>query len=74
MIRAAGGDGHGSFYFLTLFRTSYDQTLPLNMTAYRIDRAVELLQADDIPVREIAAPGGYTDATTTSHEGAQVVI
>ena len=33
-----------------------------SLTAYRIDRAVELLQQTDIPVREIAVRVGYTDA------------
>lgn len=32
------------------------------LTAYRIERAVELLQQTDIPVREIAVRVGYTDA------------
>lgn len=51
-----------SFYFSRLFRTSYNQTFLEYLTAYRIDRAVELLQQTDIPVREIAVRVGYTDA------------
>ena len=60
--QAAEAMGMSSFYFSRLFRTSYNQTFLEYLTAYRIDRAVELLQQTDIPVREIAVRVGYTDA------------
>ena len=51
-----------AFYF-SLFRTSIQLNNFLEyLTAYRIDRAVELLQQTDIPVREIAVRVSYTDA------------
>ena len=60
--QAAEAMGMSSFYFSRFFRTSYNQTFLEYLTAYRIDRAVELLQQTDIPVREIAVRVGYTDA------------
>ena len=60
--QAAEAMGMSAFYFSRFFRTSYNQTFLEYLTAYRIDRAVELLQQTDIPVREIAVRVGYTDA------------
>ena len=60
--QAAEAMGMSSFYFSRFFRTSYNQTFLEYLTAYRIDRAVELLWQTDIPVREIASRVGYTDA------------
>ena len=60
--QAAEAMGMSAFYFSRFFRTSYNQTVLEYLTAYRIDRAVELLQQTDIPVREIAVRVGYTDA------------
>lgn len=42
--QAAEAMGMSSFYFSRFFRTSYNQTFLEYLTAYRIDRAVELLR------------------------------
>ena len=54
--------GMSAFYFSRLFRTSYNQTFLEYLTAYRVERAAELLRMTDIPVREIAPRVGYADA------------
>ena len=61
--QAAESMGMSAFYFSRLFRTSYNQTFVEYLTAYRIDRAAELLRATDIPVREVAPRVGYMDST-----------
>lgn len=60
--QAAESMGMSTFYFSRLFRTSYNQTFVEYLTAYRIDRAAELLRATEIPVREIAPRVGYADS------------
>lgn len=60
--QAADAMGMSAFYFSRLFRTSYNQTFLEYLTAYRIERAAELLCVTDIPVREIAPRVGYSDA------------
>ncbi|HBI63788.1 MAG TPA: hypothetical protein DDX51_01540 [Clostridiales bacterium] len=60
--QAADAMGMSAFYFSRLFRTSYNQTFLEYLTAYRMERAAELLRMTDIPVREIAPLVGYTDA------------
>lgn len=59
---AAEAMGMSSFYFSRFFRTAYNRTFLEYLTAYRVERAEELLRQTDIPVREIAAKVGYTDA------------
>lgn len=59
---AAEAMGMSSFYFSRFFRTAYNRTFLEYLTAYRIERAEELLRQTDIPVREIAPRVGYTDA------------
>ena len=60
--QAADAMGMSAFYFSRLFRTSYNQTFLEYLTAYRMERAAELLCATRIPVREIASRVGYLDA------------
>lgn len=60
--QAASSMGMSSFYFSRLFRASYNRTFLEYLTAYRIDRAAELLRTTDVPVREIAPRIGYADS------------
>ena len=69
--QAAEAMGMSSFYFSRFFRTSqYDAGCRAQSgtadnaeaAAGQRNRAVELLQQTDIPVREIAVRVGYTDA------------
>lgn len=59
---AAESMGMSSFYFSRLFRTSFNKTFLEYLTAYRVERAEQLLASTDIPVREIAPRVGYADS------------
>lgn len=59
---AAESMGISPFYFSRLFRTSFDKTFLEYLTAYRVERAGQLLASTDIPVREIAPRVGYADS------------
>lgn len=60
--QASDAMGMSAFYFSRLFRTSYNQTFLEYLTAYRIERAAQLLRTTEIPVCEIAPRVGYADA------------
>lgn len=60
--QAASSLGMSAFYFSRLMRATYNQTFLEYLTDYRIERAISMLRATVIPVREIAQRVGYTDA------------